>query len=273
MAEERLQKLIARSGLCSRRDADEMIREGRVTVNGEVARPGQKADPERDHIKIDGKRLRPPEPLRYILLYKPTGVITTCEDPEERTTVIDLVKPRVKERVFPVGRLDFNSEGLLLLTNDGELAGKVGHPRHGVIREYEVKVKGDLTDRELARLKRGVRIEGHLVRPILVERLARTRKAGNTWWRIQVGEGRTHEVRELFFRAGHHVLRLKRVAIGPIRDRELAPGEFRDLTPREIEALRRAARRKKTGKDEGRRPPRLESGRAKGRRTTRGAKS
>ena len=267
MAEERLQKLIARSGLCSRRDADQMIREGRVTVNGEVARPGQKADPERDHIKVDGKRLRPPEPLRYLLLYKPAGVITTCEDPEERTTVIDLVRPRVKERVFPVGRLDFNSEGLLLLTNDGELAGMVGHPRHGVVREYEVKVKGDLTDRELARLRRGVRIEGRHVRPLLVERLARTKKAGNTWWRIQVGEGRTHEVREMFFRAGHHVLRLKRVAIGPLRDRELAPGEFRDLTPRELQALRRAVRRpaaaqgRPAGGGRGKEPPR-----ARGRR-------
>ncbi len=243
MAEERLQKLIARSGLCSRRDADEMIREGRVTVNGQVAQPGQKADPDQDHIKIDGKRLRPAEPLRYVLLYKPTGVITSCEDPEERTTVIDLIDGRVKERVFPVGRLDFNSEGLLILTNDGELAGKVGHPRYGVVREYEVKVKGDLTDQEVSRLKRGVAIEGHHVKPLAVERLARTRKAGNSWWRVQVGEGRTHEVRELFFRAGHRVLRLKRVAVGPIRDRELGPGEFRDLVPLELEALRRAVRR------------------------------
>ncbi len=243
MAEERLQKLIARSGLCSRRDADEMIREGRVTVNGRTAVPGDRADPERDAIKVDGKRLKPPEPLRYILLYKPTGVVTTCEDPEERRTVVDLVRPRVKERVYPVGRLDYHSEGLLLLTNDGELAARVGHPRYGLVREYEVKVKGDLTERELARLRRGVTIEGHRVVPLLVERLARTRRAGNSWWRIQVGEGRTHEVRELFLRAGHHVLRLKRVAIGPLRDGSLGPGEFRDLLSEEVRALRRATRR------------------------------
>ena len=242
MAEERLQKLIARSGLCSRRDADAMIREGRVTVNGRVARPGEKADPERDAIKVDGRRLRAPEPLRYILLYKPVGVVTTCEDPEERRTVIDLVRPRVKERVYPVGRLDYHSEGLLLLTNDGELAARVGHPRYGVVREYEVKVKGDLTDRELARLRRGVVIEGHRVVPLLVERLARTRKAGNSWWRVRIGEGRTHEVRELFFRAGHRVLRLKRVAIGPLRDPALGPGEFRELLPEEIRALKKASR-------------------------------
>lgn len=258
MAEERLQKLIARSGLCSRRDADELIREGRVTVNGRVASLGEKADPERDAIKVDGKRLRPPEPLRYLLLYKPTGVVTTCEDPEERRTVIDLVRPRIRERVYPVGRLDYHSEGLLLLTNDGDLAARVGHPRYGVVREYEVKVKGDLTDRELARVRRGVSIEGHRVVPLLVERLARTRRAGNSWWRVRIGEGRTHEVRELFFRAGHRVLRLKRVAIGPLRDPELAPGEFRDLLPEELRALRKASRGSgstRPGRQTGRRRP------------------
>ena len=244
MAEERLQKIIARSGLCSRRDADAMIREGRVTINGRVAVPGDRADPERDAIKVDGKRLRPPEPPRYILLNKPAGVVTTCEDPEGRTTVIDLLGRKVRERVFPVGRLDYHSEGLLLLTNDGELAAMVGHPRYGLVREYEVKVKGDLTERELARLRRGTVIEGRRVVPKGVERLARTRQAGNTWWRVRVGEGRTHEVRELFFRAGHRVLRLKRVAIGPLRDPELPPGAFRDLLPEEVEALRRAARRR-----------------------------
>ncbi len=264
MAEERLQKLIARSGYCSRRHAEELIREGRVTVNGRVARLGDTADPERDHVKIDGRRLRPPEPLRYVLLYKPAGVVTTCEDPEGRTTVVDLVRPRVKERVYPVGRLDYHSEGLILLTNDGELAEKVGHPRYGLVREYLVKVRGDLDEKALRRLRRGTRIEGRHVRPLSVERVAVTKRAGNTWWRVRVGEGRTHEVRELFFRAGHRVQRLKRVAIGPLRDDALAPGEFRELAREEVAALRRAARERGGGR---RRPGASGGGRpARGRR-------
>ncbi|NOZ93767.1 MAG: rRNA pseudouridine synthase [Acidobacteria bacterium] len=242
MPAERLQKIIARSGMCSRRAAEELIREGRVTVNGQRATLGQSADPATDHIKVDGRRLPASETLRYLLFYKPRGVMTTCEDPEERTTVIDLVRSHVRERIFPVGRLDYHSEGLLLLTNDGELAALVSHPRHGVVREYLVKVKGDLSDGELARLRAGARIEGHLIRPRSVRREGRTKKAGNTWWRIEVTEGRTHEVRELFFRVGHPVQRLKRTAIGPVRDPDMGPGDLRDLLPEELKALRRAIR-------------------------------
>lgn len=243
MPAERLQKIIARSGICSRRAAEELIREGRVTVNGQPAVLGQTADPGTDHIKVDGKRLPASEPLRYLLFYKPRGVMTTCDDPEERTTVIDLVREHVRERVFPVGRLDYHSEGLLLLTNDGDLAALVSHPRHGVVREYLVKVKGDLSEGELSRLKAGARIEGHLIRPRSVRREGRTKKAGNTWWRVEVTEGRTHEVRELFFRVGHPVQRLKRTAIGPVRDPDMGPGDLRDLLPEELEALRRAVRK------------------------------
>jgi len=242
MSAERLQKTIARSGMCSRRAAEELIREGRVTVNGHRATLGQSADASADHIKVDGKRLPASEPLRYLLFYKPRGVMTTCEDPEERTTVIDLVRDHIKERIFPVGRLDYHSEGLLLLTNDGELAALVSHPRQGVVREYLVKVKGDLSDRELSRLKAGARIEGHLIHPRSVRREGRTKKAGNTWWCVEVTEGRTHEVRELFFRVGHPVQRLKRTAIGPIRDTDMGPGDLRDLLPEELKALRRVAR-------------------------------
>ena len=128
MAEERIQKIIARSGLCSRRDADQMIADGRVTVDGREAKPGEKADPGVAHIKVDGRTLKAPETLRYLLLYKPRGVMTTCDDPEERKTVLDIVRPVVRERVYPVGRLDYHSEGLLILTNDGELASRVSHP-------------------------------------------------------------------------------------------------------------------------------------------------
>ena len=254
MPAERLQKIIARSGLCSRRAAEELIRQGLVTVNGRVALLGESADAARDHIKVEGRRLPPSEPMRYLLFYKPRGVMTTCDDPEERTTVIDLVRPHVRERVFPVGRLDYHSEGLLLLTNDGELAALVSHPRQGVVREYLVKVKGDLSDRELERLKAGMRLEGHPIRPRSVRREGRTRKAGNTWWRVEVTEGRTHEVRELFFRVGHPVQRLKRTAIGPIRDAEMGPGDLRDLTSGELAALRRAIRPRPKGRSKGKAP-------------------
>ena len=237
MPEERLQKLIARSGQCSRRDAEQLIREGRVTVNGRVAGLGDRADVERDHVKVDGKLLRRAEALRYLLLYKPRGVMTTCDDPEERTTVVDLVRPFVRERVFPVGRLDYHSEGLLLLTNDGELAERVSHPRRGLVREYLVKIRGDLDDTELRRLLAGSVIEGRRVRPRAARRLSASRGGTNSWWCIEVTEGRTHEVRELFFRAGHHVQRLRRTAIGPLRDDRMGPGDLRPLTEEELLAL------------------------------------
>ena len=238
MTVERLQKLIARAGLCSRRDAEQLIAEGRVTVNGRVASLGDRADGDQDHIKVDGRLLRRPEPLRYLLLYKPRGVMTTCEDPQERTTVVDLVKPGVHERVFPVGRLDYHSEGLIVLTNDGELAERISHPRHGLVREYLVKIRGDLDEAQLRKLVSGAVVEGRRVRPRSVRRESTTRTGANSWWRVEVTEGRTHEVRELFFRAGHHVQRLRRTAIGPIRDPRLRPGDVRELTQDEVRRLK-----------------------------------
>ncbi|MCD4748419.1 MAG: rRNA pseudouridine synthase [Thermoanaerobaculales bacterium] len=244
MSEERVQKIVARSGRCSRREAERLIREGRVTVNGHVIKLGTTVDPQRDHIKVDGKALKAPEVLRYILLYKPRQVMTTCDDPEERRTVIDLIRPTVRERVYPVGRLDYQSEGLLLLTNDGDLAAQVGHPRYGVIREYMVKVRGDLDQREAALLRRGAFVDGRKVVPKSANRERGTR-GGNSWWRVEVTEGRTHEVRELFFRAGHQVQRLRRTAIGPLRDDRMGPAHFRELTQTEIKVLRRAVRSSK----------------------------
>lgn len=238
MAEERLQKLIARSGLCSRRDAEQLIADGRVTVNGRVAGLGDKADPERDHVKVDGKMLRAPEPHRYLLIYKPRGVMTTCEDPEERTTVVDLVRPTFRERLFPVGRLDYQSEGLLILTNDGELTERVSHPRHGLVREYAVKIRGDLDESQLKKLLAGTVVDGKRVRPRSARRLSATPGGAGTWWQVEVSEGRTHEVRELFFRVGHHVQRLRRTAIGPIRDPRLRPGDLRELTDDEVRRLK-----------------------------------
>ncbi len=243
MAEERLQKIISGCGLCSRRKAEDLIRDGRVTVNGRVAELGQKADPASDHIKVNGRMLKAADTTRYILLYKPREVMTTCDDPEGRRTVIDLLGGEVRERVFPVGRLDYHSEGLLILTNDGAFAARVTHPRYGVVREYVAKIRSDLTDDELRRLLRGTRIEGQMVKPLSARRERAARDGSNTWWRVEITEGRTHEVRELFFRSGHHVQRLKRVGIGPIREPLLKPGQFRELEPREVKALLAATRR------------------------------
>lgn len=241
MTEERIQKIIARSGLCSRRDADQMIADGRVTVDGRVAMPGEKADLRTARIKVDGRAVKAPEQLRYFLLFKPRAVMTTCDDPEERKTVLDIVKPVVRERVYPVGRLDYHSEGLLILTNDGDLAARLAHPRFGVVREYHVKIRGDLTPSEYRKLMAGTSVEGRHVKPRLAQRSSKVRGGKATWWRLEVLEGRTHEVRELFLSAGHHVQRLRRTAIGPLRDDSLNPGDFRTITESELKSLRKAA--------------------------------
>ena len=170
---ERLQKIIAHAGFASRREAEAMIREGRVTVNGRVVDEfGSKADPARDHIKVDGKLITRPETHRYILLYKPKEVMTTVEDPQGRKTVIDLIKG-VRERIYPVGRLDFHSEGLILLTNDGDLAFKVSHPKHGSVKTYHVKVRGVPTDRIVEKLERGITIDGKRTLPCEISRMPR----------------------------------------------------------------------------------------------------
>jgi pseudouridine synthase len=245
MAEERIQKIIARSGLCSRRDADQMVAEGRVSVDGRVAQPGEKANPGTARIKVDGKTVKAPEPLRYFLLYKPRAVMTTCDDPEDRKTVLDLVRSVVRERVYPVGRLDYHSEGLLILTNDGELAASIAHPRFGVAREYLVKIRGDLTTSEYHKLMAGTSVEGQHVKPQRAQRESKVRGGKATWWRVEVAEGRTHEVRELFLCAGHHVQRLRRTAIGPLRDDSLNPGDFRTITKKELASLRGATSKSK----------------------------
>jgi 23S rRNA pseudouridine2605 synthase len=239
---ERVQKLIARAGVCSRREAEERIRNGQVTINGRVAVLGDQADAAADAIKVDGKRLRPEQPARYLLLNKPVGVVTTTADPEGRTTVLDLVRPKVGGRLYPVGRLDYSSEGLVLLTNDGDFAMKVAHPRFGVLREYMAKVRGVPDTGARRKLAAGVVIDGQRVVPHVVEFLRVTPSGQNSWWKVVVGEGKTHEVREMFKRLGHPVQRLIRVAIGPLRDAELRPGAFRELTGEEVDLLRRGGR-------------------------------
>ncbi|HEV7920413.1 MAG TPA: pseudouridine synthase [Thermoanaerobaculia bacterium] len=237
---ERLQKIIAHAGFASRREAETMIREGRVTVNGKVVTElGSKANPGTDHIKVDGKLITRPEPHRYILLYKPKEVMTTVEDPQGRRTVIELVRG-IRERIYPVGRLDFHSEGLVLLTNDGELAFKVSHPRHGSVKTYHVKVRGVPEERMVDKLQRGITIEGKRTLPTEISRIRTTGKGedeGNSWFEVKLREGRTQQIRKMFQAIGHPVSKLRRVAIGPISDPKLTPGVWRELTKQEVKAL------------------------------------
>lgn len=237
---ERLQKIIAHAGFASRREAETMIREGRVTVNGRVVTElGSRADAARDHIKVDGKLITRAETHRYILLYKPKEVMTTVEDPQGRRTVIDLVKG-VRERIYPVGRLDFHSEGLILLTNDGDLAYKVSHPKHGSVKTYHVKVRGVPTERLVEKLERGITIDGKRTLPCEITRMKTTGRGedeGNSWYEVKLREGRTQQIRKMFQAVGHPVSKLRRVAIGPLSDPRLTPGDYRELTTKEVKML------------------------------------
>jgi len=236
---ERLQKIIAHAGVASRREAEAMIRQGRVTVNGRVVTElGTKANAARDHIKVDGKLLSSAEPHRYIILYKPKEVMTTVVDPQGRRTVIDFIRG-VRERIYPVGRLDFHSEGLILLTNDGDLAFKVSHPRHGSIKTYHVKVRGVPEERLIDKLQRGITIEGKRTLPCEIVRLRTTARneEGNSWFEVKLREGRTQQIRKMFQAVGHPVAKLKRVAIGPISDPKLTAGEWRELSKQEVKLL------------------------------------
>jgi len=242
MQQERLQKIIAHAGFASRREAETMIREGRVTVNGRVVTElGSRADPEHDHVKVDGKLITHAEEHRYILLYKPREVMTTVEDPQGRKTVIQLIRG-IRERIYPVGRLDYYSEGLILLTNDGDLAFKVSHPKHGSIKTYHVKVRGVPEDRIVDKLQRGITLDGKRTLPCDIARMKTTQKvrnedAGNSWFEVKLREGRTQQIRKMFQAVGHPVSKLKRVAIGPLSDPKLQPGVWRELTRHEVKLL------------------------------------
>jgi len=248
---ERLQKIIAHAGFASRREAETMIREGRVTVNGRVVTElGSRADASRDHIKVDGKLITHAEPHRYILLYKPKEVMTTVEDPQGRRTVIDLVRG-IRERIYPVGRLDFHSEGLVLLTNDGELAFKVSHPTHGSVKTYHVKVRGVPEQRLIDKLQRGITIDGKRTLPCNIARVkttGRTDDEGNSWFEVKLREGRTQQIRKMFKAIGHPVSKLKRVAIGPIMDPKLTAGVWRELSKQEVKLLATQQEPKKPAK-------------------------
>ena len=235
---ERLQKILSRAGVTSRRHAEVLIRTGRVRLNGQVvSQLGTKANPRTDRITVDGRPLRLPDEFVYVLLHKPVGIVTTLSDPEGRPTVRELLHD-VRVRVFPVGRLDFHSSGLLLLTNDGELALRLTHPRYGVRKTYHVKVKGVPRAEALAQLAAGVRLEEGRTAPATV-RILRSRE-GKTWLEMTLGEGRRREVRRMCEHIGHPVEKLTRVALGPLELGTLAPGQHRALTPREVLQLRRA---------------------------------
>jgi len=238
---ERLQKILSQAGVASRRASEQLMLEGRVTVNGTTIRElGTKADPARDDIRVDGRRVKVVEHHRYLLLNKPRGYVTTRSDPQQRPTVIDLLRG-VREYVYPVGRLDFDSEGLLLLTNDGDLAARLTHPSHGVARVYEARVLGVPDAHDLDRLSRGFSLGGQRTRPAEVKLLPLRREANEATILITIREGRNRQVRKMCEAIGHPVNRLQRVAIGPIRDARLKPGHWRELTPAEVERLRKAA--------------------------------
>ncbi len=243
MSRERLQKILARAGVASRREAEEIIAAGRVTVNGQVAGLGDKADPADDAVKVDGKRVHPPTGHRYLLLNKPRAVMSTRRDPGGRPTVLDLVPEPLRKALVPVGRLDFLTEGLLLLTDDGDLAQRVAHPRYGCTKTYEVKVRGMPAERDLERLRRGIRLEGRPTAPAGITARPVPGESDNSWWTVELSEGRTRQIRDMFQRIGHPVMKLRRVAIGPLRDADLPLGAVRELSEREVEQLRRSTQR------------------------------
>jgi len=233
---ERIQKVLARAGLASRREAERWLAEGRISVNGAiVTEPGTKVDPEVDHIRVDGRKLRPEPKHVYYLLNKPVGFVTTTKDPQNRPIVTDLMR-RVRERVFPVGRLDYNTSGLIVLTNDGDLADRLMKPASRCPKIYEAKLKGVPPAAVVRRLSRGVVLDGRRTMPCRIRPLRTTRSG--TWMEIELREGRRNQIRRMFLQAGHPVSKLKRVAIGPLRDRQLPGGKYRPLTDKEVELLK-----------------------------------
>lgn len=247
----RLQKILSQAGVASRRAAEKLMTEGRVSVNGRtVFELGTKADPATDDIRVDGRRVRIVERRRYILLNKPRGYITTRSDEKRRRTVLDLLDG-VREYVYPVGRLDYDTEGLLLLTNDGELAARLTHPRHGVERTYEARVAGMPDERALERLRTGIPLDGRRTLPADVLLLNKGRSDTSGVLRITIREGRNRQVRRMLQAVGHPVERLKRTRIGPIGDPRLPPGAWRDLSPGEVRALQALAVGRATGHEHG----------------------
>jgi 23S rRNA pseudouridine2605 synthase len=237
MAQKRVQLIIRDAGLASRRKAEEMILEGRITLNGSIVTdPTMTADPDRDHIKVDGKLLLRPDSAKYYYLFnKPRNVVSTMSDPEGRPCVGDLLKA-LKKRFFTVGRLDFDAEGLMILTNDGQLAQKLSHPSHRIPRTYLVKVRGTPDDRLLSTIKRGMRIgDGERLGNVLWSVVKKQKTT--TWLRIVLYEGKKNEIKRIFLQIRHPVRKIRRVGFGPLTLGTLPVGEWRTLTEREMTKL------------------------------------
>lgn len=238
--QERLQKIIAAAGIASRRKAEDLIRQGLVSVNGHaVTELGVKADAARDHIRVSGKLVRQPAKLLYILLNKPPGCVSTVSDPQGRNTVISLLRGRgVTQRVYPVGRLDYASSGVILLTNDGGLANFLMSRASAVPRTYHVKLEGAPDPGDIKKLEAGITLDGRRTAPSTIRRLGERSGAGKPWYEITLVEGRYHQVRRMFERIGRPVIKLKRVRIAFLDDDGLASGQFRHLALAEVNRLR-----------------------------------
>jgi len=240
LMKERLQKILAQMGIASRRKAEELILEGAVTVNGETATLGMKADPAEDYIKVRGKLVSDPmhtgKQKAYLMFHKPDGVVTTLSDPEGRPTVKDFLSG-IKYRIYPVGRLDYHSEGLLLMTNDGDFTNAILHPSRKIPKTYVVKIEGSLDEKHMEKLRRGVRLdEDGLTLPAKVKKI---REAENTSWiEITIYEGRKRQIRRMLEKVGHPVMRLKRIAVNGLKLGDLKPGKFRHLTREELQRLK-----------------------------------
>lgn len=232
---ERLQKIIAGAGAASRRKAEEWIAAGRVSVNGEVVTaPGSKADLAGDRILVDGKPLEPALRRRYFALNKPKGCVATTSDPQGRRTVLDLLDKRNRKGIYPVGRLDYNTEGLLLLTNDGDFANRILSAKSEITKIYEVKVSGAPSPEQIDKLRRGVRLDGRLAAPVAIKLL---RRAKNPWCEVELAEGRNRQIHRMFRAVGLLVEKIRRVRIGPLTLGDLPPGKARELRPAEVRRL------------------------------------
>jgi len=236
--EKRIHKILSEMGIASRRKAEDFIKEGRVTVSGRVATIGMKADPAKEHIKLDGKLLTKREPRVYMMFHKPRNVVTSLHDPQGRPTVKDYLKG-VKYRVFPVGRLDFDSEGMLFMTNDGDFAHAVLHPSKKISKTYLVKVKGVLEEENITKLRKGIKLKKRMTAPAIVKKTRKTEQ--NSWLEITIHEGRKRQIRRMLDILGHPVLKLKRVRIDGIELGGLEPGALRYLTPEEINMIKKEA--------------------------------
>jgi pseudouridine synthase len=235
-ASMRLNHFLARAGVASRRASEALITEGRVAVNGQVVTNlATTINPARDAVKLDGKRVHLSAEPAYFALYKPKQVVSTMDDPEGRDCLKTFL-PKQSQGLFAVGRLDYHSEGLLLLTNDGELSNRLLHPRYKVTKTYSVKVKGNPLQPDLDRLRRGIVLEGRRTLPVQIRRMP-SRETQHTWLEITMTEGRKNQIREMFFRINHPVIKLKRVAMGPVKLGSLRPGTVRALTPEEVQGL------------------------------------